>query len=134
MGTPRQRYAIVGAAVVVCAIVGYSLLRPIALGASGPLDKAINLSYSTLESRGILVAAAGLVRIALPLGGRVGRIWIWMLGGFVLACGGDVAFSYTSELDVPHLKPLVDVMLLSSYAAMARAALQQRRLALDDES
>jgi hypothetical protein len=133
LGSARQRRLIVAFAILACAVVGYPLLLPIVRTPAPPLTKAINLAYPLLDLA-IMVASAVLVRTTLPLRqGRVGRTWMWMLGGFVAACAGDVAFSYVSQLKIARLWPLVDVMLLVSYGAMARAALSQRSLGATEE-
>jgi len=132
MASPGRRLAVVAGAVLVCAVVGWLLLLPVARAPAAPLTRAINLAYPILDLA-IVVVSVALVRITLPLAeGRVGRIWMWMLGGFLAACMGDVAFSYILQLGVKFLWPLVDVLLLASYGAMARAALSQKELALEE--
>jgi hypothetical protein len=128
LAPPGRRRLVLGVALALCAVVAWLLLLPIARAPAAPLTKAINLAYPILDLA-IVVVSIALVRITLPLAeGRVGRIWMWMLGGFLAACMGDVTFSYISQLDVKNLWPLVDVLLLASYGAMARAALSQRSL------
>jgi hypothetical protein len=127
-GPPGRRMGTIAAAVVVSAVAGWVLLVPVARGVAPPLNKAINLAYPILDLAVVVVSVA-LVRTTLPLRqGRVGRIWMWMLGGFLAACGGDVLFSYLTQLGLTFLGPLVDVLLLFSYGALARAALSQRSL------
>jgi hypothetical protein len=133
-GSAGRRRIILAVAVVVCLVVGWPILAPVARAPAPLLKKAINLAYPSLDLA-VLVVSASLVGTTFPLRrGSVGRPWMWMLGGFVAACFGDVAFSYVGQLDTTVLGVLVDVMLLVSYGAMARAALSQRSLEGEEAS
>jgi hypothetical protein len=131
---PARRWGIVMFGVLLCAAVGWLLLLPVARAPAPALKKAINLAYPILDLA-LLGVSGALVRTTLPLRqGRVGRTWMWMLGGFLAASLGDVAFSYLGQNNLDSMGPVVDVLLLCAYGAMARAALTQRSLEGEEES
>jgi hypothetical protein len=128
LGSAGERWGIGVAVVAVCAVLGYLVLKPIAVADVPALEKALNLAYPGLDFV-LLVPTLLLLRITLRLrGGQVGTMWLMLLTGFVLLSVGDILFAYLSALGQAHLDPLVDAMYILSYGIIARAVMRQLEL------
>ena len=77
----------------------------------------------------MLVPVFILLRIAIRFrGGEVWKVWAGLLAGFLLMCVGDILFAYFTAMGREGLDPLIHVMYILSYAALARGALGQYQL------
>jgi len=109
-------------------IVGYPTLKPVAAIPAPPLETFLNVAYPVLDLA-VLVPVAILLRIAVRFrGGEVWKVWAGLLAGFVLMCIGDILFAHLAALGRADLDPLIHVMYILAYAAIARGALGQYQL------
>lgn len=125
-------YIALGATAVFIA-VGVPVLIPVyeAPGTFG--EHAINLGYPILDFIA-LVPVVVLLRIATYFrGGRVFRVWATLVVGMVFASLGDVLFAYWTSVGETVLGPMVDAMLIASYAALAGGAAFQYELLREGE-
>jgi hypothetical protein len=128
IGTSLERAGMGGAIAAVAAIVGYPTLKPVAAMPAPPLETFLNVAYPVLDLA-VLVPVAILLRIAIRFrGGQVWKVWAGLLAGFVLMCIGDILFAHFSALGRADLDPLIHVMYILAYAAIARGALGQYQL------
>jgi hypothetical protein len=128
IGTPFERAGTGGVVAVVAAIVGYPTLRPVAAMPAPPLETFLNVGYPVLDLA-VLVPVAILLRIAIRFrGGEVWKVWAGLLAGFTLMCIGDILFAHFTALGRADLDPLIHVMYILAYAAIARGAVGQNQL------
>lgn len=128
IGSPRERAGVAGVMVVAAALVGYPTLRPVVAIPAPPLETFLNVAYPVLDLA-VLVPVVILLRIAVRFrGGEVWKVWAGLLAGFVLTCVGDILFAYFTALEREDLDPLIHVMYILAYAALARGALGQYQL------
>jgi hypothetical protein len=128
VGSPGQRAAIAAGVGLVCALIGYVILRPVATAEAPALETFLNVAYPVLDFV-LLIPTAILIRVTVPLrGGAVWKVWLALLGGFVFLCVGDVFFAYLSTLEQVQLDPFVHATYILSYGLMARGVLYQHRL------
>jgi hypothetical protein len=128
IGTALERAGTGGAVAALAAIVGYPTLRPVAAMPAPPLETFLNLGYPVLDLA-VLVPVAILLRIAIRFrGGEVWKVWAGLLAGFALMCIGDILFAHFTALGRGDLDPLIHVMYILAYAAIARGALGQYQL------
>lgn len=128
VGESQERWILgLGTGVAALAVV-YPILRPVLLTPGPALDKLLNLAYPLLDIA-LLIPTVLLLRISLRFrGGRVSRIWLMLLSGFLFGCAGDVLFAYFSSLEQTYLEDVMDAMYLLSFGFMALGALYQREL------
>jgi hypothetical protein len=128
IGTPRERAGTAGAMAVAAALIGYPTLRPVVAIPAPPLETFLNVAYPVLDLA-VLVLVVILLRIAIRFrGGEVWKVWAGLLAGFMLTCVGDILFAYFTALGREDLDPLIHVMYILAYAALARGALGQYQL------
>ncbi|PYQ01790.1 MAG: hypothetical protein DMF82_18165 [Acidobacteria bacterium] len=128
IGTAFERAGTGGAVAAVAVIVGYPTLKPVAAIPAPPLETFLNVAYPVLDLA-VLVPVAILLRIAVRFrGGEVWKVWAGLLAGFVLMCIGDILFAHFAALGRADLDPLIHVMYILAYAAIARGALGQYQL------
>ncbi|MGZ4810343.1 MAG: hypothetical protein ACXV7D_13545 [Thermoanaerobaculia bacterium] len=114
--------------VIAAAAIAWPVLLPVATAHTGPLSKALNLVYSSLDLL-LMVPVAVLLRITSRFrGGAVWPIWLSLLVGFVFTAAGDVLFAYLSALGHNELDPVIDAMYIVAYGNLAWGALFQERL------
>lgn len=131
LGSVAGRRTLAAATALVCGAVGYWALGPVASAPAPRLEKFLNLAYPVLDLV-ILVPAVLLLRLTLPLrGGRLGRVWIALLGGFVFLGVGDVLYAHFSALGQQGLDLFIDVVYVLCYGLIARAVVYQRQLLAD---
>ena len=113
---------------VLCLVIGFFILRPIAHASKPALEIALNISYPILDFI-ILIPAILLVRLTLPLRlGQVGQAWLVLLGGFIFMSAGDIVYAYTSSLEIKRLDPLIHIMYLISYCMIGLGVLRQNKM------
>ncbi len=114
--------------VIAVAVIAWPVLMPVATSNAGPLSKALNLAYPSLDLL-LMVPVAVLLRITGRFrGGAVWPIWLSLLVGFVFVAAGDILFAYLSALGHNELDPVIDAMYIVAYGNLAWGALFQERL------
>jgi hypothetical protein len=114
--------------VIAAAAIAWPILVPVATAHTGPLSKALNLTYSSLDLL-LMVVVAVLLRITSRFrGGAVWPIWLSLLVGFVFTAAGDILFAYLSSLGHNEFDPVIDAMYIIAYGNLAWGALFQERL------
>ena len=128
IGSPGERAQTAGATVVAAALVAYPMLKPVVAVPAPALEMFLNVAYPVLDLA-LLVPVVILLRIAVRFrGGEVWKVWAGLLAGFVLMCVGDILFAYFTALGRESFDPLIHVMYILAYAALARGALGQYQL------
>jgi hypothetical protein len=128
IGTVWERAGTAGAMALAAGLVGYPTLKPVVAMPAPPLETFLNVAYPVLDLA-VLVPVVILLRIAVRFrGGEVWKVWAGLLAGFVLVCVGDILFAYFTALGRESFDPLIHVMYILAYAALARGALGQYQL------
>jgi hypothetical protein len=128
IGTAWERAGTAGAMTVAAGLLGYPTLKPVVAIPAPPLETFLNVAYPVLDLA-VLVPVAILLLIAVRFrGGKVWKVWAGLLAGFTLMCAGDILFAYFTALGRESFDPLIHVMYILAYAALARGALGQYQL------
>lgn len=91
------------------------VLWPIAQMPAPAMKKALNLAYPVSDLL-LLIPAGLLTRVAVRLwGGKVLRVWMLLLAGFVCLALADILFAYFDVLGLTSVDPFVDVLFTASY-------------------
>jgi hypothetical protein len=110
------------------AITGIVILGPVVAAPAPLLEKLLNVFYPVMDFV-LLVPTALLIRMTLLFrGGRVWKVWLAVLGGFVFLALGDILFSYLQALGHQKLDPLVDATYIVAYGLLAKGLVYQREL------
>jgi hypothetical protein len=119
---------VLGRHLAVAAALAAAVLWPVARGAGGALERALDATYPVLDLA-MLVPLAMLVRLARRMrGGGVFQVWATLLGGFVCFAAGDVLFALNGALGGGGLGPLQTVPYVLAYALAAAGARVQLEL------
>jgi len=128
IGTAFERALTAAAVAAAAGAIGYPTLKPVVAIPAPPLEAFLNVAYPVLDLA-VLIPVVILLRIAIRFrGGQVWKVWAGLLTGFVLMCVGDILFAYFTALERQDLDPLIHVMYVLAYAALARGALGQHQL------
>ena len=128
LGPASERVGLAAAVTVLCAVIGYFILKPVVTTPAPPLETLLNVVYPVLDFL-LLVPTALLIRISLRFrGGAVWKVWATLLGGLVFLCAADALFAWFSQLHRTDLVDLVDLTYLLSYGCFALGVLYQRQL------
>jgi hypothetical protein len=128
IGPASERVWLAAAVTVLCALIGYPILKPVVTTPAPPLETLLNVIYPVLDFL-LLVPTALLIRISLRFrGGAVWKVWATLLGGLLFLCAADALFAWFSQLDRTDLVDLVDMTYLLSYGFFALGVLYQRQL------
>lgn len=120
------------AGLVLAAVCGWLLLAPLLPIRSWDLATVLGLAYPAADLA-LLVPAVLLLRVTMRFrGGSVARPWLLLVAGFFLFLASDILFAHLIALDLQSLEPVVDLLYLLSYVALAAAAVAQAHL-FDDE-
>jgi hypothetical protein len=85
-------------------------------------EKALNVAYPISDLL-LLIPVLMLFHMALMLrGGKLWRVWMALLVGFILLALGDILFAYFTTMEMGFLDPLLDVMFTCSYIFIAWGA------------
>jgi hypothetical protein len=123
-----SRRDLVLAGLVTAAVLGAILalaLRPV-IAAGGPgIEIALNLAYPICDAL-FLLPTVLLLRLTWRLrGGTAGGVWSSVLLGLIALAAGDIAFAYLTGVGITRLDPVVDLLFIAGYGAIARGALRQ---------
>jgi hypothetical protein len=128
IGSPLERAGTAGVIAAAAGLAAYPALKPVVAIPAPPLETFLNVAYPVLDLL-VLVLVAILLRIAIRFrGGQVWKVWAGLLTGFTLMGVGDILFAYFTALDRPDLDPLIHIMYILAYGAIARGALGQYQL------
>ena len=128
IGGARERSAFAAATLVVCALIGAPILRPIFTTPAPALEKFLNLAYPILDFI-LLVPTVLLLRINFRFrGGVVWKTWIALLGGILFNFGGDTLFAYLQALGETRFHYLVDILYILAFGWIARGVLYQHEM------
>ncbi|MES1245790.1 MAG: hypothetical protein ABUT39_29555 [Acidobacteriota bacterium] len=128
IGPSSERVWLSAGVTVVCAAIGYFILKPVVTTPAPPLETLLNVVYPVMDFL-LLVPTALLIRISLHFrGGAVWKVWATLLGGLVFLCAADALFAWFSQLHRTDLVDLVDLTYLLSYGCFALGVLYQRQL------
>jgi hypothetical protein len=128
LGGRGEHAAIALGAAAMFLAVGLPFLAPIARAPHPLGERLINLAYPVLDLVA-LVPTILLVRITWPLrGGLVWGVWTTLVAGLLCATGGDVVFAWATSAGATWLDPLIDPLLITSYALLAFGAALQDAL------
>ncbi len=128
IGPASERVWLATGVAVLCAVIGYPILKPIVTTPAQPLATVLNVLYPVLDFL-LLIPTALLIRISLRFrGGAVWKVWATLLGGLVFLCAADTLFAWFSQLGRTDLVDLVDLTYLLSYGLFALGVLYQRQL------
>jgi hypothetical protein len=131
IGPASERAWLVAGVAVVCAVIGYPILRPVVTTPAAPLEMLLNVLYPVLDFV-LLIPTVLLIRISLRFrGGAVWKVWATLLGGLVFLCAADILFAYFSQLHWVELVDAVDATYLLSYGFFALGVLYQRELLVE---
>ena len=106
----------------------YGVLGPI-LGAPQPSTELfLNLAYPILDFL-LLIPTFILLRVAFRLrGGKLWKVWIFILVGILCFLTGDILFAYFATLDKAFLDPILDLAFAYGYILVSRGVLYQLEL------
>jgi hypothetical protein len=126
--SPRARWRIAAVTTIGAAVVGYVVLRPIAMTPAPYLERMLNIGYPALDlvtmiPLTVLFAVTWRFRT-----GSIGRLWLTLLLGFVILFVADVLFAHATTLNEQVLQPLLNAMFVLGYGFVASAVVQQYRL------
>lgn len=125
IGSARPQVVLLVALLAVLTVGGYRIMEPILATPAPALELLLNVAYPTLDLL-LLLPAAALLRVALSFrGGRVWRVWVALLVGFILMSAGDILFAYEAILSRYDLNPLIHATFILSYALLARGVAYQ---------
>lgn len=128
LGPASERLWLSVGVTVVCAVIGYFILKPVVTTPAPLLETLLNVVYPVMDFF-LLVPTVLLIRISLQFrGGAVWKVWLTLLGGLVFLCAADALFAWFSQLDRTDLVDLVDMTYLLSYGFFALGVLYQRQL------
>jgi hypothetical protein len=128
IGPASERVWLAAAVTVLCAVIGYPILKPVVTTPAPPMETLLNVIYPVMDFF-LLVPTALLIRISLRFrGGAVWKVWATLLGGLVFLCAADALFAWFSQLHRTDLVDLVDLTYLLSYGLFALGVLYQRQL------
>jgi hypothetical protein len=128
IGNPAHHVAVLVALLVVLTLGGYPIMEPILATPAPALELFLNVAYPSLDLL-LLLPSVALLRMALAFrGGRVWRVWVALLVGFVLLSVGDILFAYQAILGRYELEPLNHATVILSYALLARGITYQHEL------
>lgn len=128
VGSSAERVWLAVGVTVLCALIGYPILRPVVTTPAPFLEALLNVVYPVLDFL-LLVPAVLLIRISLRFrGGKVWKVWATLLAGFVFLCVADTLFGYFYQLDRKDLVDVVDATYLLSYGLLGLGVLYQYEL------
>lgn len=128
IGPASERVWLAAAVTVLCAVIGYFILKPVVTTPAPPLETLLNVVYPAMDFL-LLIPTVLLIRISLHFrGGSVWKVWAMLLGGLVFLCAADALFAWFSQLHRTDLVDLVDLTYLLSYGFFALGVLYQRQL------
>lgn len=130
IGSGAERIWIGAGVAVLCALLGYPILKPLVTAPGETLPTLLNVLYPVLDFL-LLIPAVLLIRISLRFrGGAVWKVWATLLAGFVFLCAADILFAYFEHFDWSELVDLVDATYLLAYGMLGLGVLYQRDLLL----
>jgi hypothetical protein len=131
VGSVGERWALAAGTLVVCALIGIPVLRPIVVSPAPAMEKFLNLAYPILDFV-LLVPTVLLLRITFRFrGGAVWKTWLALLGGIVFNFGGDTLFAYLQALGETRFHYLVDILYILAFGWIARGVLYQHEMLSD---
>lgn len=131
LGPASGRVWLVAAVIVVCAVIGYPILKPVVAAPASFLHTLLNVLYPVADFL-LLIPTVLLIRITVRFrGGAVWKVWATLLAGLLFLCAGDLLFAWFSQLDRADLVDLVDLTYLLSYGFFALGVLYQRQLLVE---
>jgi hypothetical protein len=131
IGGAGERWVLAGVTILVCALGGVPILRPIVAAPAPALEKFLNVLYPVLDFV-LLVPTVLLLRITVRFrGGAVWKTWLALLGGIVFTFAGDSAFAYLQALGETRFLRLVDILYVLSFGWIARGVLYQHEMLSD---
>lgn len=131
VGSRPERIGMAVGILLLCAAIGYPILKPLVSSEAVFLERLLNLLYPVMDGL-LLIPTALLIRISVRFrGGAVWKIWATLLAGCVFLCIADVLFAWFSQLGRTDLVDLVDLTYLLSYGLFAQGVLYQRQLLVE---
>ena len=129
LASSRNQTIVVGvAAAVVLCIVNWKALAPIVQADLPAAETFFNCAYPIIDSL-VAVASIALLRVTLSfLGGRLWRVWLALLMGFLFMAAGDIVYAYEFSLDMQNLNPVTDWLFTWGYLLLARGAIDNFQL------
>lgn len=128
VGPASERIWLSAAVAVVCAAIGFPILRPVVTTPAPFLETLLNVVYPVMDFL-LLVPAVLLIRIGLRFrGGKVWKVWATLLAGLVFLCVADTLFAYFFQLDREDLVDVVDATYLMAYGLLGLGVLYQYEL------
>lgn len=89
LGPVSERVWLAVGVAVLCAAIGYPILKPVVTTPAPLLATLLNVLYPVLDFL-LLIPTALLIRISLRFrGGAVWKVWATLLGGLVFLCAAD---------------------------------------------
>jgi hypothetical protein len=118
-GSAKRAVVVTVVVLLLLAAVGSGVLMPL-LETPAPLaEKVLNVVYPVFDLL-LLVPVLILLQMTIKLrGGRLRRVWMALLVGFICLALGDILFAYFTTMDMGVLDPLLDVMFTYSYIFIA---------------
>lgn len=128
IGPASERLWLAAGVTVLCAAIGFPILRPVVTTPAPFLETLLNVVYPVLDFV-LLIPAVLLIRISLRFrGGAVWKVWATLLAGLVFLCVADILFAYFSQLDRADLVDVVDATFLIAYGLLGLGVLYQHEL------
>lgn len=128
IGPASERVWLSAGVTVLCAAIGFPILRPVVTTPAPFLETLLNVVYPVMDFL-LLVPAVLLIRIGLRFrGGKVWKVWATLLAGLVCLCAADTLFAYFFLLDRADLVDVVDAAYLLSYGLLGLGVLYQYEL------
>lgn len=128
LGEPGRTVAVALVSVVVLGVLLALLLRPVLAEQAPAAEQALNVAYPVLDCL-LLLPTLILLRMAMDLrGGRLVRVWVLLLSGFLLIAAGDVLFAYFATLGLAALDPVIDLLYAYAYILLAWGTVVQHSL------
>ena len=128
IGPASERLWLAVGVAVLCAAIGFPILRPVVTTPAPFLETLLNVVYPVLDFV-LLIPAVLLIRISLRFrGGAVWKVWATLLAGLVFLCVADILFAYFSQLGRSDLVDVVDATFLIAYGLLGLGVLYQHEL------
>ena len=128
IGPASERIWLAAGVTVLCAVIGFPILRPVVTTPAPFLQTLLNVVYPVMDFL-LLVPAALLIRISLRFrGGAVWKVWATLLAGLVFLCVADTLFAYFFQLGRADLVDVVDATYLLAYGLLGLGVLYQHEL------